>query len=101
MIGRAPIMMQPQFIAQPMQSFPGPQPQQWPPPRVQPAQQAQVAQRLRHRCLEPGLPAPEHTAYMTAKELEQFAGKVGWSNPPIDAAMQREKGKQKRAQSAA
>jgi hypothetical protein len=46
-------------------------------------------------------PGPEHTAYMTAKELEQFAGKVGWSNPPIDAAEQRDKGKQKRTQSAA
>lgn len=46
-------------------------------------------------------PGPEHTAYMTAKELEQFASKVGWGNPPIDAAEQREKGKQKRAQSAA
>jgi 3-methyl-2-oxobutanoate hydroxymethyltransferase len=46
-------------------------------------------------------PAPEHTAYMTAKELEQFASKVGWTNPPIAAAEQREKGKQKRAQSAA
>jgi hypothetical protein len=38
---------------------------------------------------------------MTAKELEQFASKVKWSNPPIDAAEQREKSKQKRAQSAA
>ncbi len=46
-------------------------------------------------------PGPEHTVYMTAKELEQFAGKVGWTNPPIDAAEQRERGKQKRAQSAA
>jgi 3-methyl-2-oxobutanoate hydroxymethyltransferase len=46
-------------------------------------------------------PGPEHTAYMTAKELEQFASKVGWSNPPMAAAEQREKGKQKRAQSAA
>jgi 3-methyl-2-oxobutanoate hydroxymethyltransferase len=46
-------------------------------------------------------PAPEHTAYMTTKELEQFASKVGWTNPPIAAAEQREKGKQKRAQSAA
>ncbi len=46
-------------------------------------------------------PAPEHTAYMTAKEIEQFASKVGWTNPPIAAAEQREKGKQKRAQSAA
>jgi 3-methyl-2-oxobutanoate hydroxymethyltransferase len=46
-------------------------------------------------------PAPEHTAYMTAKELEEFASKVGWTNPPIAAAEQREKGKQKRAQSVA
>jgi 3-methyl-2-oxobutanoate hydroxymethyltransferase len=46
-------------------------------------------------------PGPEHTAYMTAKELEQFASKVGWTDPPIAAAEQREKGKQKRAQSAA
>ena len=46
-------------------------------------------------------PGPEHTAYMTARELEQFASKVGWSDPPIAAAEQREKGKQKRAQSAA
>jgi 3-methyl-2-oxobutanoate hydroxymethyltransferase len=44
-------------------------------------------------------PGPEHTAYMTAKELEQFAKKVGWAKPPIAAAEQREKGK--RAQSAA
>jgi hypothetical protein len=42
MIGRAPMMMPQQFVTQPMQSFPGPQPQQWQPPRVQPAQQAQV-----------------------------------------------------------
>ncbi|TMJ28904.1 MAG: 3-methyl-2-oxobutanoate hydroxymethyltransferase [Alphaproteobacteria bacterium] len=46
-------------------------------------------------------PGPEHTAYMTARELEQFASKVGWTDPPIAAAEQREKGKQKRAQSAA
>ena len=46
-------------------------------------------------------PAPEHTAYMTAKELEQFAKKVAWSNPPIDAAEQREKSKQKAARPAA
>ena len=46
-------------------------------------------------------PGPEHTAYMTSKELAQFASKVGWSKPPIDAAEQREKGKQKRAPSAA
>jgi len=36
-------------------------------------------------------PGPEHTAYMAPKELEQFAAKVGWSNPPIEAAEQREK----------
>ena len=46
-------------------------------------------------------PAPEHTAYMTTKELEQFAKKVAWSNPPIDAAEQREKSKQKAARPAA
>ena len=46
-------------------------------------------------------PGPEHTAYMTPKELEQFASKVGWSNPPLAAAEQREKGKQNRAQAAA
>jgi hypothetical protein len=46
-------------------------------------------------------PAPEHTAYMTAKELEQFAKKVAWNNPPIAAAEQREKNKQKAARPAA
>jgi len=46
-------------------------------------------------------PGPEHTAYMAPKELEQFAAKVGWTNPPIEAAEQREKGKRKPAQSAA
>jgi hypothetical protein len=46
-------------------------------------------------------PGPEHTAYMTPKELEQFAAKVGWTSPPIEAAEQREKGKRKPAQSAA
>jgi len=46
-------------------------------------------------------PAPEHTAYMTTKELEQFAKKVAWSNPPITAAEQREKSKQKAARPAA
>ena len=46
-------------------------------------------------------PAPEHTAYMATKELEQFASKVGWTNPPIAAAEQREKGRQKRAQQSA
>jgi 3-methyl-2-oxobutanoate hydroxymethyltransferase len=46
-------------------------------------------------------PGPEHTAYMAPKELEQFAAKVGWTNPPLEAAEQREKGKRKPAQSAA
>ena len=46
-------------------------------------------------------PGPEHTAYMAPKELEQFASKVGWNNPPIAAAEQREKLKQKPAQTAA
>ena len=46
-------------------------------------------------------PGPEHTVYMAPKELEQFATKVGWTNPPIEAAEQREKGKRKPAQSAA
>jgi hypothetical protein len=48
MIGRAPMMLPPQYVAGPVQSFPAPQPgqvqapKQWLPPRVQPAQQAQV-----------------------------------------------------------
>jgi 3-methyl-2-oxobutanoate hydroxymethyltransferase len=46
-------------------------------------------------------PGPEHTAYMTPNELEHFAKQVGWANPPIAAAEQREKAKQKRAPSAA
>src|SRR5690242_10294619 len=46
-------------------------------------------------------PGPEHTAYMAPKELEQFAAKVGWNNPPIEAAELREKSKRKPAQSAA
>jgi 3-methyl-2-oxobutanoate hydroxymethyltransferase len=46
-------------------------------------------------------PGPEHTVYMAPKELEQFASKVGWTNPPIEAAEQRERGKRKPAQSAA
>jgi 3-methyl-2-oxobutanoate hydroxymethyltransferase len=46
-------------------------------------------------------PGPEHTAYMTAKELEQFAKKVAWSKPPIEAAEQRDKSKQKAARPAA
>jgi 3-methyl-2-oxobutanoate hydroxymethyltransferase len=46
-------------------------------------------------------PGPEHTAYMTAKELEQFAKKVAWSKPPMEAAEQRDKSKQKAARPAA
>jgi hypothetical protein len=48
MIGGSPMMSQPQFMPQPMQTFPGPPqsqvqvPQPWPPPRVQPAQPPQV-----------------------------------------------------------
>jgi hypothetical protein len=38
---------------------------------------------------------------MTPKELEQFAGKVSWSNPPMEAAVQRETSKRKPAQTAA
>jgi hypothetical protein len=50
MIGRAPMMLPPQYVAGPVQSFPGPQPgqaqppRQWLPPRVQPAQQPPPAQ---------------------------------------------------------
>jgi 3-methyl-2-oxobutanoate hydroxymethyltransferase len=39
-------------------------------------------------------PGPEHTAYMTPQELEAFAKKVNWSNPPIDEARARERAKQ-------
>lgn len=39
-------------------------------------------------------PGPEHTVYMTPKELEGFAKKVNWTNPPIEEAVQREKAKQ-------
>ena len=46
-------------------------------------------------------PGPEHTAYMTAKELEQFTKKVAWSKPPMEAAEQRDKSKQKAARPAA
>jgi 3-methyl-2-oxobutanoate hydroxymethyltransferase len=45
-------------------------------------------------------PGPEHTAYMTPNELEHFAKKVGWASPPIAAAEEREKGKQKRTAAA-
>ena len=38
-------------------------------------------------------PGPEHTVYMTPQELEGFAKTVGWSRPPIDAAVEREKAK--------
>ncbi len=34
---------------------------------------------------------------MSAKKLDQFAAKVDWTNPPIDGAEQRDKGKPKRA----
>jgi hypothetical protein len=50
MIGRAPMMLPPQYVAGPVQTYPGPQPgqvqqpKQWLPPRVQPAQQAPQAQ---------------------------------------------------------
>jgi 3-methyl-2-oxobutanoate hydroxymethyltransferase len=40
-------------------------------------------------------PGPEHTVYMTPHELEGFATKVGWSNPPIKEAEAREKAKAK------
>lgn len=36
-------------------------------------------------------PGPEHTAYMSSKELETFASKVGWTNPPVGEAENREK----------
>lgn len=39
-------------------------------------------------------PGPEHTAYMTPAELEQFAKKVKWTNPPMDEAVARERAKQ-------
>jgi 3-methyl-2-oxobutanoate hydroxymethyltransferase len=39
-------------------------------------------------------PGPEHTVYMTPQELEGFAKSVGWSNPPIDEAVSREKARQ-------
>jgi 3-methyl-2-oxobutanoate hydroxymethyltransferase len=39
-------------------------------------------------------PGPEHTAYMTPKELEGFAKAVKWTNPPMDEAVAREKAKQ-------
>ncbi len=38
-------------------------------------------------------PGPEHTVYMTPPELEGFAKTVGWTNPPMDAAVEREKAK--------
>jgi len=39
-------------------------------------------------------PGPEHTVYMTPQELEGFAKSVGWSNPPIDEAVSRERARQ-------
>jgi hypothetical protein len=50
MIGRAPMMLPPQYIAGPVQTYPGPPPgqmqppTQWVPPRSQPAQPPQQAQ---------------------------------------------------------
>lgn len=44
-------------------------------------------------------PGPEHTAYMTPKDLEGFARKVNWTNPPIEAAEGRER--ERRARKAA
>src|ERR1700730_3503037 len=38
-------------------------------------------------------PGPEHTVYMAPSELERFAKSVGWSRPPIDEAVEREKAK--------
>jgi hypothetical protein len=46
-------------------------------------------------------PAPEHTAYMTPKELEAFAKQVAWIKPPIQAAEERERNKKGRTQTAA
>lgn len=45
-------------------------------------------------------PGPEHTAYMTPKELEGFARAAKWNNPPIDEAVAREKAKQAKAKAA-
>jgi len=39
-------------------------------------------------------PGPEHTAYMTPKDLEGFAKLVNWTNPPIKEAQDREKAKE-------
>jgi 3-methyl-2-oxobutanoate hydroxymethyltransferase len=36
-------------------------------------------------------PGPEHTVYMTPQELENFASKVGWTNPPLKEAEERER----------
>jgi 3-methyl-2-oxobutanoate hydroxymethyltransferase len=42
-------------------------------------------------------PGPEHTVYMTARELDRFASKVGWINPPIAEAEAREREKAAKA----
>jgi 3-methyl-2-oxobutanoate hydroxymethyltransferase len=42
-------------------------------------------------------PGPEHTAYMTARELDRFASKVGWIDPPIAEAESRERAKTAKA----
>ena len=38
-------------------------------------------------------PGPEHTVYMTPPELEKFARRVNWTNPPMKEAEEREKAK--------
>jgi len=42
-------------------------------------------------------PGPEHTVYMTARELDRFASKVGWTKPPIAEAEAREREKAAKA----
>jgi 3-methyl-2-oxobutanoate hydroxymethyltransferase len=46
-------------------------------------------------------PGPEHTAYMTPPELERFAKLANWTNPPMDEAIERERGKQAKAKAKA
>ena len=38
-------------------------------------------------------PGPEHTVYMTPPELEKFARRVNWTNPPMKEAEERERAK--------
>src|SRR5262249_38629394 len=42
----------------------------------------------------PTYPGAEHTASMPPPELEAFARKVKWTNPPMDEAVARERAKQ-------